>query len=491
MPIKFISATPAGLASSSLSVRAGIDRRKSLLRAAAVLAGLSLLVLAAASPTHSYAHEQTSAGTPHRDPLSEREMEVLVARIALYPDELVAAIAAASLYPLQIVEAERYMERFKTKPELKPDKDWDGSVISLMNYPEIVKMMSDDLEWTQHLGEAVAYQQKDMLEAIQQLRERAVANGIIKSDDKTVVVVEREKVIIKSARADKVYIPVYRSEDLYDSSYASKRVSYYSDSYSSYYDPTATYYAAYVTGVAWAAAVDWYEGETWSGYGRWGKDVEINCDDCFNDRTFNGDISLNQVDWTKVDSSRVTFDKSQLTRLDHNTLSRDLKADGNNSLAKRAADLNPHRLETPPDSRQIMNGESLLKGLKNAAPSNRLGEIGRARSGLAKPFAGKPGMAGAKSKPHAGGRANPLAGKPKPGARIGARPRHPAPKRDIMRGRGPRAFSHDPRRRDQTRGGKPQFKRPIRGGGGLTGPPRPNVPSGGPSMQPFGGPPRL
>ncbi|WP_436798519.1 DUF3300 domain-containing protein, partial [Mesorhizobium escarrei] len=275
-----------------------------------------MLVLAAASPNHSYAQEQTSsAGTPHRQPLSEREMEVLVARIALYPDELVAAIAAASLYPLQIVEAERNLERVKTDPKLKPDKDWDGSVISLMNYPEIVKMMSDDLKWTQQLGEAVAYHQKDMLEAIQQLRERAVANGIIKSDDKTVVVEEHEKVIIKSAQADKVYIPVYRSEDLYDSSYASKRVSYYSDSYSSYYDPTATYYAGYVTGAAWAAAVDWYEGETWSGYGRWGKDVEINCDDCFNDRTFNGDISLNRVDWTKVDSSRVTFDKSQLTRL--------------------------------------------------------------------------------------------------------------------------------------------------------------------------------
>ena len=216
MPIKFISATPAGLAPSSSCLRAGIDGRKSLLRATAVLVGLSLLVLAAPSPTPSYAQEQTSsAGTAH-EPLSEQEMEVLVARIALYPDELVAAIAAASLYPLQIVEAERYLERVKTEPELKPDKDWDGSVISLMNYPEIVKMMRDDLEWTQHFGEAVAYQQKDMLEAIQQLRERAVANQIIKSDDKTVIVREHEKVIIKPAQPDKVYIPVYRSEDLYE-----------------------------------------------------------------------------------------------------------------------------------------------------------------------------------------------------------------------------------------------------------------------------------
>ena len=56
--------------------------------------------------------------------------------------------------------------------------------ISLLNYPDIVKMMSDDLEWTQSLGDAIAYQQKDVLIAIQQLRDEAVAKGIIKTDDK-------------------------------------------------------------------------------------------------------------------------------------------------------------------------------------------------------------------------------------------------------------------------------------------------------------------
>jgi Trk K+ transport system NAD-binding subunit len=116
--------------------------------------------------------------------LTEEELEILVARIALYPDELVALVTSASLYPVQIVDAERYLEKVKIDKSLKPKEGWGASIISLLNYPEIVKMMSDDLDWTQSLGEAVTNQQKDVLAAIQQLRDEAVAKKIIKTDDK-------------------------------------------------------------------------------------------------------------------------------------------------------------------------------------------------------------------------------------------------------------------------------------------------------------------
>lgn len=84
---------------------------------------------------------------PAPEPLTAGELENLVARIALYPDDLVAVIAAASLYPLQVVEAGRFLNASKTNAALKPKSTWDGSVISLMNYPEIVQMMADDLDW--------------------------------------------------------------------------------------------------------------------------------------------------------------------------------------------------------------------------------------------------------------------------------------------------------------------------------------------------------
>ena len=149
------------------------------------------------------------------EPLSADELEVLVARIALYPDELVAAISQASLYPLQIVEADRFLDRLEKDKTLKPKEDWDGSVISLLNYPEVVKMMSEDLDWTQSLGDALTYQQKDVLIAIQQLRDEAVAKGIIKSDDKIQVVQSGDNVIIQPTVAETIYVPQYEPQMLY------------------------------------------------------------------------------------------------------------------------------------------------------------------------------------------------------------------------------------------------------------------------------------
>ena len=161
-------------------------------------------------------------------------------------------IAAASLYPLQIVQAQRYLERCKKKTDLKPKPDWDGSVISLLNYPEVVKMMSDDLDWTQALGEAITNQQKDMLVAIQQLRDKAVAEGVIKTDDKVKVVKENDNIVIQPASAEKIYVPQYEPQMLYEPDYVSAPISYYPEPYPCYYYPTAPYFAAFVTGAVWA-----------------------------------------------------------------------------------------------------------------------------------------------------------------------------------------------------------------------------------------------
>ena len=167
-------------------------------------------------------------------PLSEDELEVLVARIALYPDDLVALVTSASIYPLQIVEAQRYLERVAKDKSLKPKDSWDGSVISLLNYPDIVKMMSGDLDWTQALGEALANQQTDVLTAIQQLRDEAVAKGIIKTDDKIKVVQQDDDVVIQPVNSEKIYVPQYQPEMLYAADYPPAPISYYPDSYPNY-----------------------------------------------------------------------------------------------------------------------------------------------------------------------------------------------------------------------------------------------------------------
>ena len=74
----------------------------------------------------------------------------------------------------------------------------DHSVIgALLNYPPVVKMMSDDLTWTQQVGDAVANQQQDLLDAIQQLRDEADAKGVLKSDEKVSVESKGDNIVIE------------------------------------------------------------------------------------------------------------------------------------------------------------------------------------------------------------------------------------------------------------------------------------------------------
>ena len=102
------------------------------------------------------------------------EIEQLVAPIALYPDSLVSQILMASTYPLEVVEAARWAKANKT---LKGDalttalerQNWNPSVKSLVNFPQVLEMMDQKLDLTQRLGDAFLAQQKDVLDAVLKL----------------------------------------------------------------------------------------------------------------------------------------------------------------------------------------------------------------------------------------------------------------------------------------------------------------------------------
>ncbi|WP_426230549.1 DUF3300 domain-containing protein [Pararhizobium sp. DWP3-4] len=276
-----------------------------------------------AQDTAAAVSDATQDDTPA--PLTEDELEILVARIALYPDELVALISSASLYPLQIVEAARFQGQLKKNAKLKPKSTWDGSIVSLLNYPQIVTMMSDDLDWTQSLGDALSYQQKDVLIAIQQLRDKAVADGIIKTDDKIKVSQENDNVVIVAANPEKIYVPQYEPEMLYQPGYVAAPIAYYPEPYPNYYYPTATFFAGVVTGAVWVAAVDW---NRWGvAGGRWNGNVDIDCNNCFNN--INGKVNINDLDWKNVDRSKIKFDKNQFNNIDRTAFRNNIQADGN------------------------------------------------------------------------------------------------------------------------------------------------------------------
>ncbi|UVK36544.1 DUF3300 domain-containing protein [Mesorhizobium sp. AR10] len=384
------------------------------------------ILMCSGQPSLAIAQDQaaatdSSAATPTPEPLDEDELEVLVARIALYPDELVAVVSEASLYPLQIVEASRFLDQVAKNASLKPKESWDGSVISLLNYPEIVKMMSDDLEWTQALGDALTYQQKDVLVAIQQLRDTAVAKGVIKSDDKIKVVEENDNVVIRSSSPETIYVPQYEPAMLYAADYPVAPISYYPDPYPSYYYPNAPYFAGVVTGAIWAAAVDWDDWGVWGG--RWdGNDIDIDCNNCFNN--INGKINFNDVDWKNVDRSKLNFDRNQFANFDKTSMRDRVKTNDRNSMRNKASDLKRDRASTlagksgkVKDVRQ----RQIREGLKAQPPGSR--------PDIKKPTNTKPIASVRKNdRPaaKASGKINRAVGKPKPAMRVDNRPRKPS-----------------------------------------------------------------
>jgi hypothetical protein len=283
------------------------------------------------------ADSEPAAATEEPAPLTLDELKVLTAPIALYPDDLVALTIAASLYPLQIVQAARFLEEKAKAPDLEPSDKWDGSVISLLNYPEIVKMMNDDLEWTEQLGEAAANQQKDLLVAIQQLRNEAVAKDYLKTTEQVQVVNEGDNVVIQSADPQTVYIPSYPPEMLYEPDYVIAGDPIVYAPYPSYYYPTAPYWAALATGTMWAAAVDWDD------WGTWGGDVDLDVD--IGDDI---DIDFNNIDIDNIDIDRlndldlknIDRDKINLTNanIDRDKLKQNLKSKDFNNIASKAKD---------------------------------------------------------------------------------------------------------------------------------------------------------
>lgn len=423
------------------------------------LTGLSFspIIMSAALAQEAASADTAAAADDTPAPLSEDELEVLVARIALYPDELVAVISSASLYPLQVIEAARYLDDLKKDAKLKPKASWDGSIVSLLNYPDIVKMMSEDLDWTQSLGGALSYQQKDVLIAIQQLRDKAVANGIIKSDDKIKVSEENDKVVIVSANPEKVYVPQYAPEMLYEPGYAAAPISYYPDPYPNYYYPTATFFAGAVTGAIWASVVDWDDWGVWGG--RWKGDVDIDCNQCFNN--INGRVNINDVDWKNVDRSKIKFDKNQFNKLDNTSFRNSIKADGRNDLKAKANVIGNDR------AANIRNkpGNISVKDVRNSKiDADRIN-----RDKIGNPAGNRPGQAVQNRKPD-GGKLNKPAGdiknkanfdrpvsRPKPAARADNRAAKPSALGQVDNGR--RTQMQSDRGRQAMGGGN-------RGGGG-------------------------
>ena len=146
-----------------------------------------------AAPTAPATDAEANAAEPAAgESFSRDELEKLLAPIALYPDPLLAQMLPASAYPVQIVQAQRWLDKNKALVAKNDysgidNQNWDPAVKALARFPDVIKTMSADLDWTTDLGDAEVNQPQDVAEVIQDLRAKAEAAGTLKTTDQQTV----------------------------------------------------------------------------------------------------------------------------------------------------------------------------------------------------------------------------------------------------------------------------------------------------------------
>jgi hypothetical protein len=243
---------------------------------------LMLLVLClVASPQRLSASQDAQAPAPAQDtqapaqdaqapPYTQQtpeQLQQLVAPIALYPDSLVAQILAASTFPEQVVEADRWVQ---ANPDLKGDalgkavdqQPWDPSVKALVAFPSVLGNMDKNLSWASSLGDAYYNQQQDVMDAVQVMRKRAEDAGNLKSTPQQTVATQDSNIDIEPADPDEVYVPAYDPWLVYGGPVVA---------WPGWYPYPGIWFGGPYLSWGLGFGIGWYGGFGW-GWGHWGFD---------------------------------------------------------------------------------------------------------------------------------------------------------------------------------------------------------------------------
>ena len=275
------------------------------------------LLHAQPAPTAGAAEAAPVAG--REDRLTQPQLEQLLAPIALYPDDLLMQVLMAATYPLEVVQAKRWLGqgqnaalRGDALAQALKSQPWDPSVKSLVPFPDVLTLMNDQLDWTQQLGDAVLAQQEHVLSAVQVLRGRAQAAGKLQSGPQqtvnvtpavsvapfpgTAVAPPPQVITIAPTHPDQVFVPAYDPSVVYGAwPYPSYPPAYY--------PPPVGWGVgnAILTGMAFAggvAVVNSLWGWASPGWGRGDVDINVN--------RFNN-INANR---TQINNNRWRHDES-------------------------------------------------------------------------------------------------------------------------------------------------------------------------------------
>ena len=238
------------------------------------------------------------ASAPAQPLLTAGQLDALVAPIALYPDALLSLVLMASTYPLEVVQADRWVganknlqgDAFKAALD---QQNWDDSVKSLTATPDVLDMMSNKLDWTQQLGDAVLAQQPDVMDAIQRLRTKAQANNKLTSTSQQTVTTQqqdgRRYIYIAPTDPDELYVPYYDPSVVYG--------PWPYPDYPPYYWPPPAYIGAGLIATGLAFGTGYALGRWASGGYRWGGGFNWGGNNINVRRSISGN-NLNGNNWT-------------------------------------------------------------------------------------------------------------------------------------------------------------------------------------------------
>lgn len=151
---------------------------------------------------------------------SRAELDQMLAPIALYPDTVLSHVLIAATYPLEVVQADRWARNnshleAESAVDAVEHKNWDPSVRALVAFPQILQRMSEDLDWTQRVGDAFLLDEAQVMNVIQDLRQRAYARGSLQKMKHVTVQREKKIIVIEPAVERVVYIPYYDTRVIY------------------------------------------------------------------------------------------------------------------------------------------------------------------------------------------------------------------------------------------------------------------------------------
>jgi hypothetical protein len=249
--------------------------------------------------------------------LTPEELQQLVAPIALYPDSLVAQILAASTFPEQVVDADRWVQ---SHPDLKGDalaqavdqQPWDPSVKALTAFPSVLGNMDKNLSWTSSLGDAYYNQEQDVMDAVQVMRQRAQEAGKLKNTEQQTVTSQDSTIIIEPASPDVVYVPEYDPWLVYGD-----RI----EAWPGWYPYPGIWYGGPYVSFGVGFGIGYYGGYGW-GWHHWGSDWHHRVVIHDHDRYYSRSTTFyNRNNYYRTGEARGEFSR------DHGTFSGDQRGD--------------------------------------------------------------------------------------------------------------------------------------------------------------------